>query len=112
MNDLTPMAGQLSETDGDFRVRMEKHIVKISTNLDHLVDYNKQQDRGLAAHMEKVDGTIDSIRKDVDRNKTFVSRCMGVLIALVFLVPAVEAWLVYQNMNLSPHSMEEISVSS
>ena len=74
-------------------------VREISANIKHLVDYNKRQDEVYQAGQTELKKELDEIKTDVRKNRTFQERCIGVLLALVFLVPAVEAWLVYNNMS-------------
>lgn len=99
-------------SDVDFRVNVATHIAKISTNVENLVKNNEQQDKNLESTRQEINKSISEIRDDVKKNRSFLDKTLGVMILLVFLVPAIEAWILYESMRSNTNSASATAVET
>ena len=81
--------------DVDFKVQVSTHIASISSDLKHLVQGNDRQDKAL----EETKAEMKEIKQDIKLHKSFLDKALGILLMLVFLVPAFEAFVVYKSLS-------------
>lgn len=84
----------------DQQIKLVSDVSEIAANIKNLVVGNSKQDQAL----EEAKAEIKEVREDVKKHRSFIDKFMGIIVVLVFLVPAFEAFVVYKSLDNNPET--------